>query len=595
MRAAPHCRPNLSPRRLGARALAGAAAMALLAGAASAEDIAVSSRITEATLFPDAASVTREALFDAPAGRHVVILEDAPANLDPATLRISGEAAGGSFTILSTERGAIALQPTEEQNAERAAIEERIEETLWRLRAAEDEVNLARERIEYVRRFRAATATAPTDGQGGGALLGARDSWRDAWEAMDAEAADAAEGLRVAERRVIEVREELDILRRELALVGPATQSQTVLKIAIDAETAIEGGRLEIAYLTGQASWRPLYDLRLEESDDVAEGAVDITRRAAIRQSTGEDWVDIQVTLSTARPSGRLAGRVPSSVVAKIAEPVPADGIVLGGAGGYAISPDASTRTDSQIYDDRERSVAEEVGGRLEFDVAEAEPPAPAEQAAATARLEGDRVVYVLDARQTIAGDGSTAFALIGDDSLEARLEARAAPAIEETAYLTAIATIDEALPPGIASVYRGESYLGQTRLAYVAPGDEAELPFGAVDGLRIEYEVLERVRGGGASAFENSTTTRERFVVRASNLTDRALPVVVYAAAPVSEDEKIEIELTTAPEPDEDRVEGRRGVLAWRFELAAAATNEIAFGWDIAWPEDDAIVFSAR
>lgn len=589
MRAAPILRRRAAPRISDSRRrfLAGAAALALLAGPAAAEDISVSSRITAATLFPDAANVTREALFEAPAGRHVIILEDAPAALDPATLRIEGDSASGSYVILNTERGAIALEPTEEQNAERAAIEDEIEETLWRLRAAEDAVGLARERIDYVRRFRAATATAPTEG--GGALLGSQEGWDAAWETLDEEAAEAAAALRDAERRVVGVRDELAVLRRELALVGPEAQSQTVLKITIDAEAPVEGGRLEIAYLTGQASWRPLYDIRLDEAeDDVAAGTVEITRRAAIRQSTGEDWIDVEVTLSTARPSGRLGGFIPPEVVAQISEPIVIIDGRLDASDGYARAPAVSV--------DEPYLLEDSVSGGLGV-LSEAAPldRERAETAGAAARLEGDRVVYVLDERQTITGDGSTSFALIGEDTLDARLEARTAPVIERTAYLTAIATLEAALPPGVASVYRGEAYLGQARLAYVGPGAEAELPFGAVEGLRIEYEVVERVRGADDRAFDDTTTTRERFLIRAINLTDEALPVVVYAASPVSEDEKIAIEPTTTPEPDEDRVEGRRGVLAWRFELAAGATEEINFGWDIAWPEDDEIVFSAR
>lgn len=597
MRAAPSLR--LSSRRplsSSARALLGATILAAVAGSAHADDIQVSSRITEATLFPDGATVTREAQFDAPEGRHVVILEDAPAWLDPATLRIEGASATGAFTILNTERGAIVLEPTEEENEERARIEDEIEEAIWRLRSEEDGVNLARERIDYVRRFRVATATAPTEGEGGGALMGSRADWQDAWATMDAEAAEAADALRQAERRVIAVREEIDALRRELALVGPATPNQTVLKITIDAETDVEGGRLEIAYLTNQASWAPIYDLRLQESDEsVAEGTVEISRRAAIRQTTGENWTDINVTLSTARPSGRLAGRVPPEIIAKIQEPIrrsepqyssrfsnrAEDAVV----GGYAAAAPADAALDA----------AEELAVVTEAEGDYARRERRAGQSGATARLEGERVVYELDELQTITGDGSTSFALIGEDQLDAQLEARAAPALETVAYLTAITTIEDALPPGVASVYRGEAYLGQTRLAYVAPGDEAELPFGAVEGLRIEYEVVERVRGGDDSAFETSETTRQRFLIRASNLSDRALPVVIYAAAPVSEDEQIKIETVTEPQPDEDRVEGRRNVLAWRFELASDAISEIAYGWDISWPEDEEIVFRAR
>src|SRR6185312_15650146 len=58
-------------------------------------------------------------------------------------------------------------------------------------------------------------------------------------------------------------------------------------------------------YLLYGASWRPRYDARV----DAAAGRVKLTQQALVSQSTGEDWSDVALALSTARPSA--ATRLP--------------------------------------------------------------------------------------------------------------------------------------------------------------------------------------------------------------------------------------------------------------------------------------------
>src|SRR5205823_11960200 len=45
-------------------------------------------------------------------------------------------------------------------------------------------------------------------------------------------------------------------------------------------------------------SWQPAYEARADES----EGAVDLSTYALVRQSTGENWTQAKVVLSTAVP-----------------------------------------------------------------------------------------------------------------------------------------------------------------------------------------------------------------------------------------------------------------------------------------------------
>lgn len=69
---------------------------------------------------------------------------------------------------------------------------------------------------------------------------------------------------------------------------------------------------LSIAYVVSRAKWTPRYDVRVYAADSMMK----VFYYGVVQQSTGEDWLDAQLTLSTAQPA--IGGAVPELVVHKI-------------------------------------------------------------------------------------------------------------------------------------------------------------------------------------------------------------------------------------------------------------------------------------
>ena len=114
------------------------------------------------------------------------------------------------------------------------------------------------------------------------------------------------------------------------------------------------------------------------------------------------------------------------------------------------------------------------------------------------------------------------------------------------------------------------------------------------MESIRIKHQVVDRTRGA-EGVFSTSATNRERFRMTAENLGPTELPIVLYAAEPVTEDERIEVSEIVSEKPSERGVKGRRGVVAWRFELAPSAKRDIDYGWDVAWPDGEQVIFIRR
>ena len=67
-------------------------------------------------------------------------------------------------------------------------------------------------------------------------------------------------------------------------------------------ETQLE---IAVSYIVYNASWSPKYDVRVFDKDN----SMVINYFGVITQSTGEDWLDTKLSLSTAVPS--VGGNVP--------------------------------------------------------------------------------------------------------------------------------------------------------------------------------------------------------------------------------------------------------------------------------------------
>ncbi len=91
--------------------------------------------------------------------------------------------------------------------------------------------------------------------------------------------------------------EETAFAERELGeLTSGSSRTERDAVIVVDRAGA--GGKVRLNYLVGGATWRPQYRLRAGAEND----PIQLEYLAAVEQQTGEDWGDVDMTLSTAQP-----------------------------------------------------------------------------------------------------------------------------------------------------------------------------------------------------------------------------------------------------------------------------------------------------
>ena len=523
---------------------------------AMADDIALSSDVTAVTLYPSGATITREVPFSAPAGQHDLILTDLPRDTPLETVRVSVTGATmGSVTVRNDfvpPRGGDTDAVIKAAEAKVEQLEQALRDGQAGVEAIRLEDKAAAARVAFLQKL----------GEGDGIEQLGVAALRDLVDMIGSEtlaAIKAGQNARLradaAERDLKDLREDLDKARQALNALVPEVEARAMLAVSVSGRQAVEGV-LSITYNIWGAEWQPIYDVKL----DRASGALEIERGAFVSQSSGENWTDVALMLSTVRPSERTA---------------PGE-----------IGPWQRWIEDPAELDKR-RSV-QSLGAVLEM--SEAAPPARVEAEAVYdtyGEFDGLAVTYSYPEPVTIASNADHLRIVLGTLKTKADVVARAVPLVDQTAYLTAQISNDmgELILPGQMMLYLDGRYIGQSQLGLIPAGGEAELGFGPIEGLQLTRTVLNR-NEGDRGLISKSNELSEEVLIEVENLTGEPWAIELIDRVPFSEQEDLEISWGARPRPDTQDVDGQRGVLQWDFDLPAGEVQKITLNHTLEWPD---------
>lgn len=524
----------------------------LLALPAVAAELTPASRIAEVTVFPDRAEVVRSLGVDLGAGSHSLRLQGLPAGLLVDSVRVDARSSGGLMV------GAVETRPM--FTADLASPAEReIAATIAALelkqRELVDRANAARVQLDFVGNI----GKALPDRAGDEIVRGLPDPevWRRSWTALAAGADEALAAIRGLDAERQRVERELEAKREELDRVRTGQRATMEAVIGLEAQSP---GRVEIhlRYQVPGAGWRPLYEARL----DSTEASVQLVQRAEVRQATGEDWTDVALTLSTARPAA-------ASEMPRI-EPWFIDIIQR------APRPAAAEALQSM-------RAAPKAGA----DFAEAQAPAPP----VTAQTVSSEFAaeYTVPGLVTVAADSSSKTFTLNQRQLDVELAVRATPRLapEPFLYGEAVFPGPEPLLAGPVAIFRDGSYAGRANQDVVMPGDRMALPFGADDKVRIDY----RLETGGRSTdgiFNKRRRMERHYRIEVTSRHSVSIPITVIDQIPVPQDERIEVVLLDDSTPPTRRdPDGRRGVLEWTSTFGPGENKVIQLSYAVSAPQD--------
>ena len=536
-----------------------AVAIATLPGLAAAAGLA--SSIGAVTVYQDRAVVTRAASSDLAAGEHELVLEKLPASLQENSLQVSAKSSGQATLLDVRVRDAFQADTANERVKQ---LEDQIRKIEGQQAALDDEAAVLDNQRELVAMMQRG-ATEP-----------AKDGPRptlDELKAIQALSADTLSRTLAGLRRVAEQRDDLE--RQLSAAQGELGQLQGQLNRRTKTVTLrvnlARAGKLDlnVSYAVAGARWTPAYDARLRPADR----SVDLGYFGVIRQNTGEDWNNVKLTLSTARPA--LGGGEPKFnpwIIEVAAPPPPMPAPVAAAA--PAMRPEPRARQSPKA------AYAEAAAGDM--------APVLEEAKVSTAEVQSEATSASFQIRTpaTLPSDNSTQRVAIASAKLPATLQYQSTPALREAAFLTALANNNTEYPflAGTLNTFLDDAFVAASSMKSVMPGEKMELALGADDGISIKRQLVNRfTESTGFSGNGKRVTYEYKITVKNNKATKEQ--VTFKDRLPISRNEKIEVKLLSPAERDIKREDD--GVLVWNWEMEPGKSRDAVLKFSVDYPGD--------
>jgi hypothetical protein len=249
-------------------------------------------RVTQVTVYPEGALVTREVDVPARAGTAELVVSPLPQHTVPNSLYSEGSE---GVRVLATR---FRNRPVKEDTREEVR---KLEDELKKLRQTEQrlqaELKAGEQNWTLLGKLETFTSVSTRESAAKGKL----DS-----DAAIALAKYVMEGRGAKAREAVGLQQQLQAAGEQAQFVEAklkeltAGTSRTEHDAVIVVEKAEGGaGKVRLNYLVDAAGWRPQYKLRAGKG---AKDPVQVERLAAIVQQSGEDWQGVSLFLSTAQP-----------------------------------------------------------------------------------------------------------------------------------------------------------------------------------------------------------------------------------------------------------------------------------------------------
>lgn len=517
-------------------------------------DVAHAADIDRVVVFADRAEVTRKSEARCSGGTASVTFAGLPDAVDARTLR--GEVEGDAVVVgVSTSTTPL----TQELNEQTQALQKEITATADEIDVLDGESADDNERLMTWQSYGAwARGLIAEDLRNPKPDLA---RWEQLLTTLTQET--QATSTKAIERgaKVRVLRRRLERLQGRLQRLNPSSAPKnTVATVAVQCG-ASSTPAVRLAYVVPAASWSPEYDLRFAgpSGQKAGEGKATLTVGGVVRQSSGEDWENVEVWLSTAKP--RLGGEAP------LPNPI----YVYG-------QPEEKQKTLVEAQENRAADLTTAQGG---------------ERGAQSAELDdgGKAFVLKLARRVTVRADGRPYWFPVDEVTTKATSSLVAVPNLSPWVF-QAVAWNNPAAYPlmaGKVHMFRGATFVGDVALEYRAPGEAIELSLGVDEEIALERkDLLAQKREAGF--FSGSQTVAQAYRTILHNRSNGDVVVEIREQIPVTKTADIKVTVEKDKTTAGYTLDELRGHLKWKVAIKKGTTDKRDIGFTIALPKEWAL-----
>jgi uncharacterized protein (TIGR02231 family) len=328
---------------------------------------------------------------------------------------------------------------------------------------------------------------------------------------------------------------------------------------------------LSISYLISGASWYPSYDARATEDGR----SVELTCKAVVQQSTGEDWDQAHFTLSTIQPY--LVRQKPAL------EPwfVEAEWDMAKQLGAQTGSFRNLKVSNAQMVAIQSKQQYFNTANPEAFQMLQ-DNIAQAREVIRQVEERGTTVELPIAGTYAVKTDGKPVLMTVGQAALKSIPRYTAVPAVSGSTYVTGQMRNSAEFPflPGSVNVYKAGSLVGKSSLDSVAVGEKLELFLGLEERIKVT-RTADKNRSS-STTFGDNKKLNVGYLIEVSNFLETDAVIEISDQIPVSREEAVKVRLVHVNPKTE---KPQKGIITWFLKLPAKSKHKLTFEFQVEYP----------
>ncbi len=333
---------------------------------------------------------------------------------------------------------------------------------------------------------------------------------------------------------------------------------------------------IKISYYTPNAGWSANYDLRVNSK----ENKMKLVYKASLTQSTGFDWKQVKLTLSTGTPNFGVNAPLLTPwylqlYVPELYRQMQARSVNVNANVVQSMAKEKSMR--EVVVEDNDKQY------RLDMNVE------PSNVGAFTTLSQGQlNANYEIDLPYDVPSDGQVHNVNIQERLVGATLKNYAVPKLDRESYLMAeIADWQNLdLLPGSANIIMDDTYVGKSQIDPNSTADTLNLSLGRDKRIvvkRVQIRETAPAKSGGGA---NKQVFTYEITVKNNKVTP--IQMLLKDQHPLSAVKEVEVSLDEAGDAE---VNPETGVLTWKLDLKPGESRKLRFVYSVKYPRDKRIV----
>jgi len=518
----------------------------------------IKSEIKDVTVFLSGAQVSRTGSINLTTGTTEVVFENLSQNIVPTSIQASGK---GDFTILSVVHQMNYLK-NQVKSKEQIILEDSLERCKQQLEYQKGLQSV------YTQESNMIIANQSLGGTNVGVkvleIKEAADFFRSRLSEIKMKQIEIS-------AKIAKLNEKINIINNQLATLNAnMNQPSSEVVVTVSAKEATQAG-ITINYLVTTAGWTPSYDLRAVDINN----PISMNYKANVYQSSGEDWKNVKLTLSTGNPS--QSGSKPYIQPWYLAFYTP-----------YSFHQNYNAYNEQRPQAPKAVAAKEEVAGKLsEVTVSDA-----ASSADFTQVVENQtNVEFEISIPYTIASDSKQHAVDIQTYSLPAKFQYYCAPKIDRDAFLLARVTGWDQynLLSGEINLFYEGTYVGKSYLETRTAKDTLDISLGRDKNIAVTRIKLKDFSSSAFVGMNKKELTAWEINIR--NKKKQEINVVVEDQFPISNEKDIEVERL---EMTGGKYNETTGIVTWNLNIKPGeAVKNLVMKYSVKYPKNKTVIIN--